>query len=156
MELLAIFALVSAATINAGMPGPLRAAPTGSGNAEGMFATMPTSAGAVAGDLALVAAVGAVLLGAVSITTSSLQIVNWAGASILMTLALSGFRRASPVKPFESTYCGWADPLLSVALSFSSPANLVFLIKLLPQFVPITNCARMLGCAMLSVFSPFQ
>lgn len=156
MDPLALAALFIASTINAAIPGPCILLIIGRSARGGLRAGLWVVTGVLFSALVLVTVAILTLLGLLTISLGALTAMKWIGVAILLWLA-AGMIRARPPASADHPARSLADvgDLVSGAMvGFSSPINLVFLLALLPQFVPATglapDAALLLGGAYLA------
>jgi len=156
MDPLALAALFIASMINAAIPGPCILLTIGRSARNGLSSGLRVSAGIIFGDLVLVTVAILTLLGLLTVSLAALTAMKWIGVATLVWLA-AGMIRPRPQATVELSAQRLADvgDLVSGAMvGLSSPFNLVFVLALLPQFVPATglsaDTALLLGGAFLA------
>ncbi len=134
MPISSIFALFLASAVNAAIPGPciiLTVARTARGGAA---AGLCASAGILAADAVLAAAAVAVLQGMMALPEILFRLLQWAGAGVLLLLALQLLRAPLSSGASACGRAGRADFAGGLLAGISRPFNLVFFLALLPQF----------------------
>ena len=138
MTTLQFVAIISAIAINTAVPGPAIIHVLSRSTAAGLAAGFRVSAGIAVGSLTLASVAGMVMLGALTISEQAFATMKWAGALALALLGLLLLRNAgksaqSAVSPVSRKSTEFGTGLF---LAVSIPANLLFLLALLPQLLP--------------------
>lgn len=134
----ALTTLCVATFINAAMPGPCAVLAASRTARCGTRSGLLVSAGVVGGATALSILALGVLVGALSVAGSLLVAMKWVGVAALVLLAARTLCPASPAAGSDAPGRGASrgDLFAGAAVLLSSPSSLVFLLALLPQFVP--------------------
>ena len=134
MGSMTLAALYVATFVNAAMPRPcvvLAASRTARG---GVRSGLLVSVGVIAGIACLTLLAFGVLLGFFSLSRPVLGAIKWAGVAALLVLAARGLRPASGGVSFRGA--GYGDFGAGAVIVVTSPSVIVFLLALLPQFLP--------------------
>jgi threonine/homoserine/homoserine lactone efflux protein len=137
MDVSALLAVIIGTAVNSAMPGPCMILIAARTAQSGSAAGLRTSLGIAAAQL-LYAVVALVLLSlALTISDSVESIIRFAGAGILVALALQMLTQKIPshARQEASHARPASDILLGLGVGLSSPFNLVFMFSILPQFV---------------------
>jgi threonine/homoserine/homoserine lactone efflux protein len=150
-QTLALFALVSLATVLT--PGPTVLLALTNGSRHGMRAACVGIAGALLSDLLLIAAAGLGLGALLAASQSAFSVLKWMGVAYLAWLGI-GLLRSSPALA-AAPACevpgavGAAMFRRSLLVALTNPKGLLFFSALLPQFIdpaaPQTAQYAMLG-----------
>lgn len=151
MDMLILAAVASASAINTAIPGPCLALTIGRAARDGMGAAVRTSLGVLIANLVLAAVALSVMLGVFRISHGAFEAMKWIGAALLIALAarmLANRRREGFVfdRPRDFPLRDLAAGLM---VGISSPFNLIFLLALLPQFIP-SDGLNFTGMAMIA------
>lgn len=139
MDVLTVFALAGAAAVNAAAPGPCILVIASRAATEGLGSGLRVTLGAALSVVLLLAAAWAMILGALTLSPSALEMMRLVGLAVLVALALAML--AIDPAPSAGTPVGGrlrlGDATLGLALGITSPFHLVFIFALLPQFLDI-------------------
>jgi threonine/homoserine/homoserine lactone efflux protein len=129
--------LFFATAINAALPGPCTILTASRSGAAGQAAGVRITAGVLLANLVLATMTLAVMHGALTVSNQAFGAMKWAGIAVLLALAV----RMLLSKSASDGSATCASHSLSeigagLMVGLSSPYNLVFLLALLPQFVP--------------------
>ena len=138
MDPIALAALFAASFVNAALPGPCIILTFGRAARGGLGAGLRVSVGVLCGDVVLVSLALLALMGLLTVSQQSLAAMKWTGVAMLVVLAARMARARpagrGPVGDRRGIEAG--DILSGAVLGFCSPFNLVFVLALLPQFLP--------------------
>lgn len=129
--------LFSATAINAALPGPCTIFTARRSDVAGQAAGMRITAGVLLANLILATITLAVMHGALTVSDQAFGAMKWAGIAVLLALAVrmlwsrSASDRSATCASHDLSEIG-----AGLMVGLSSPYNLVFLLALLPQFVP--------------------
>lgn len=140
MDILAFLALLTAASLNAVVPGPGMMLALGRSAAHGLGAGVQVSLGMALATLVLIAVVWAVMAGMLILTDSGLAMLRFAGIGVIVLLALMlliGPGIETVAEPGLRAGRWLGDLGGGLAAGLTSPVHLVFLLALLPQFVDL-------------------
>jgi threonine/homoserine/homoserine lactone efflux protein len=137
MEPLALTALFVASTVNAAFPGPCMILTVGRTARGGLRSGLRVSVGVLLGDVVLVGLAVLAMLGTLTLGHRALSAMKWGGALVLLVIA-ARMLRAGPERPAGTARRTdkLGDVVSGAMLGVSSPFNLVFMLALLPQFIP--------------------
>lgn len=129
--------LFFATAINAALPGPCTILTASRSGVAGEVAGMRITLGVLLANLALVTITLAVMDGALTVSDQAFGAMRWGGIVVLFAMAV----RMLLSKSADDGSVACATHSLSeigagLMVGLSSPYNLVFLLALLPQFVP--------------------
>ncbi|MDH3663104.1 MAG: LysE family transporter [Alphaproteobacteria bacterium] len=149
MELTVFSALAIASAINSAIPGPCVALTIARSARDGLVAGLVASLGVVLSNLFLAALALSIMLGVVTLSENAFVAMKWAGAGVLILLALNILfpGRKSTVGQHASKGAQFYDFVAGLTTGLASPFNLVFLLALLPQMVP-TSALHVFGLGM--------
>jgi threonine/homoserine/homoserine lactone efflux protein len=153
MTTIQFLAVVSAVAINTAIPGPAIIHVFSRGAASGFGAGARVAAGMAGGSVALALVAYTIMVGVLSISEEAFGFLKWGGAVVLALLGLHLLRTAgrADAKSISSVRCRGADFLCGLLLAASSPPNLIFMLALLPQFLPEDLKAVNLGSVVAAV-----
>ncbi len=142
--------LLAATAVNSVVPGPGMLLVVGVSAARGFGAGVWVTLGMAIGTLALLGVVWAVMAGTMVLSESGLGLLRVAGVAVLLGLALLLLLFGTPVDRvaapgleagrFGRRWLGDVGGGLLTALT--SPVHLVFMLALLPQFVPFQDVSQ--------------
>jgi threonine/homoserine/homoserine lactone efflux protein len=134
----AMFALLFFATaINAALPGPCTILTASRSAVAGQAAGMRITLGVLLANLVLATITLAVMRGVLTVSDQAFGAMKWGGIAVLLAMAARMLfakpvkERSAPCAPHSLSEIG-----AGLMVGLSSPYNLVFLLALLPQFVP--------------------
>jgi len=129
--------LFSATAINAALPGPCTILTASRSGVAGQAAGIRITMGVLLANLTLVTVTLAVIHGALTVSDQAFGVMKWGGIAVLLALAVrmllsQSANEASATRPSH----GLSEVGAGLMVGLSSPYNLVFLLALLPQFIP--------------------
>ncbi len=138
MELGTISAIAIAAAINAAMPGPVIALTVGRSARDGMKAGLNVTIGVLLANIILATSALLVMLGLFAMSDTVFTVMKWLGACALLALGIKMILPSAGTgeDSLVSREARLKDCCAGLVVGMSSPYNLVFLLALLPQFVP--------------------
>ena len=139
MEPVAWIALFAAASVNAAMPGPCMALTVSRSARGGLRSGLAVSLGVVLACLVLLLIAIGVMAGMVMISPQAYSLMRLAGCAVLLAMAAAmifggGAGRVPGPRQSDRGAAGCIAGGAIVGLS--SPYNLIFLLALLPQYIP--------------------
>jgi homoserine/homoserine lactone efflux protein len=138
VEPVAFFALFAIAALNAAIPGPCMILTFSRSAGGGLRSGARVSGGILLGELMLAGITFLMMLGLFTVTHEVFAAMKWAGAALLLVLAASLLQARRPAcagRP-EGHGADVGDVVSGMLLALSSPFNLVFMLALVPQFIP--------------------
>jgi threonine/homoserine/homoserine lactone efflux protein len=150
MDVLTLFALAGAAAVNAAAPGPGILVIASRAATEGLQSGLRVALGIGLAVAILLAAAWAMILGALTLSASAVEVMRLVGLAVLVTLALA-MLASNPGQSTGTPGIGrlrLGDIALGLTLGLTSPYLLVFVFVLLPQFVDLQRLdARSIAAA---------
>ena len=154
MDPVVALGLVAAAAASSAAPGPCILLASCRSATDGLQSGLRVTLGIAASKILLLACSWGVILGMVRFGESAQNAFRLGGIALLMGLALT-MLYARPVPLMGALALGkWrlGDGALGLAVGLSSPLNLIFILALLPQFVPLGQLdPGMVGAASAAV-----
>lgn len=143
------FLLLAATAVNAVVPGPGMLLTVGLSAARGFAAGVRVTLGFLLGQLVTLGLAWSVMAGVMALSDQGLTMLRHAGVAVLLGLALLLLfgtpidRVAAPGLAAGRAGRRWLGDLGGGLLTaLTSPVHLVFMLALLPQFVPLATVSR--------------
>lgn len=154
MDVAALTVLFSMTAINAALPGPCTILTASRSAVAGQAAGSRITLGVVLANLVLVTITLAAMQGVLAISDQAFAAMKWAGIALLLALAVrmllsKPVRDGAPTRNPHSV----SEVGAGLLVGLSSPYNLVFLLALLPQFVPSEMSITTAMAVVLTVLS---
>ncbi len=139
MDWLTLGALALASAINAAIPGPCVALTVARASRSGTAAGLAVAGGILAAEAGMIAIALAMLVGLLELSAEFVTVLKWLAAAITIAMGLR-MLAASWGEARENRAPGGAgaasDFCAGVLVSLASPYNLMFLMALLPLYLP--------------------
>lgn len=142
MDILSLAAIAVASGVNQAIPGPALALTVGRAAGGGARSGALVASGSLVANLILCAIAFAIIKGLMVLSPAAYTALTWIGIAALLLLALRILRSSS--KPAAIAVRNDAKDhsfnlIEGLMVGLSSPFNLIFLLAVLPQFVPATS-----------------
>ncbi|MCB1833075.1 MAG: LysE family transporter [Geminicoccaceae bacterium] len=146
------FSIFLASAINAAIPGPCVAMTIGTSARYGLAAGFAVSAGVIVADAILGAVALATLAGLMHMSDAAYAFMKWFGVVVLSFIGLRILLGSRSSFDTSSTLKRSNDHLIpGILVGLSSPYNLVFLLALLPGFIPGEDLTWANGMLLISM-----
>ena len=129
--------LFSVTAINAALPGPCTNLTASRTAVAGQAAGMRITLGVLLANLVLVTITLTAMHGALTVSEQAFSAMKWAGIAVLFAMAVRMLlSRSADDGPATCAQHGMSEVGAGLMVGLSSPYYLVFLLALLPQFIP--------------------
>ena len=139
VDWLTLGALALASAINAAIPGPCVALTVARASRGGAVAGLAVAGGILAAEVGMVAVALAVLVGLLELSADVVSGLKWPAAAVMIAMGLrmlaatcGADRNGKPAGPGGAA----GDFCSGMLVSLASPYNLIFLLALLPLYLP--------------------
>ena len=149
MGIFGILMLAAASFTNAILPGPCILLTVSRASSCGLRSALMVSWGVVLANLALVSVAVLTMVGLLFVSQEALGMLRWLGLAVLLLLGLKLLSsKPAPESSEMQRSTPWRDAGAGFLVGVSSPYNLVFMLALLPQFVPASGISSEVGFVM--------
>lgn len=146
--------LFGASFVNSLAPGPCIILTLSRSSRAGMAAGLSITVGVLLAEIALACLSVSVIFGLVLVSGQTLETVRWAGFAALLWLAAKMIRSGKLTAPSRCMRRGiLGDVASGLLVGVTSPYNLIFLLALLPQFLPATDVTTGQAALAVAIFA---